>query len=385
MWYVKLFTPYFFIIHLFMTDKQLLDAIIEDKYKTIKLMAEEKFGEENVEFKLPESISNFTSLDSYYNHINHVSDSYRLMDIIIYFPFKIVTCNETGESHKVEELYCKLTLLKNNTFEIYTARSKYTTAEINSNYTHSHVSGISSPYRIWLTTCLGTDATPLNILKYKQNKDDLDWMDIFNEIDRFYEVESLSGVPYRRLANITDFRNTDNYKQKITFYGDYQNLCLYDNDFKDFVDFVAKRLINQKTLLSNIDGEFMLNDSFNTFKLWLTNLIVEYLANVEFSVDDDTYKNIRKKFDNVLTPNVKTPTGSYVTISKKIFNANSKEFLFYFKGKSVYKRVVKTDNCEIFLMPDKDFQIYVQLKLLIIFNYEKFRTTDTAETIKVIV
>ena len=106
-----------------MTNEELISAIIEDKFKNIKRIAEEKFGEERIDYQLPSIAEGqvFNSLQSYYIFAHNENDqgrygSYSILDMIIYFPYKTVTCNETGQTHDVRDIYCKVSLLNNGSF-----------------------------------------------------------------------------------------------------------------------------------------------------------------------------------------------------------------------------------------------------------------------------
>lgn len=372
-----------------MTNEELISAIIEDKFKNVKRIAEEKFGEERIDYQLPSIAEGrvFNSLQSYYTFAHNENDqgrygSYSILNMIIYFPHKTVTCNETGQTHDVKDIYCKVGLLNNSSFVISTGRATYSAAEMNSGYTHSHVSGISTPNRVWLSTCLGNDSSPLNRLRDASTRDDLDWINVFNEIDRFYEVESLRGVPYIRMENISE-QDYYTFPKDPLYQSSHDKLYKLDAQFSDFAYYVLGRIKEDNHLISNIDGEFTINVSLYDFKLLLTNYIVDYLKMQE-SILGVNYKDVEKQFKKVLEKNILNKHGEYAPIGHRGrgFSYND-TYLFTFKGRRILRKVNMIDRERLYLMPNKEFQTYVFLKILIMLNYERFRESR-AETVKVV-
>lgn len=363
---------------------ELLKAVLEDRpFKNIKRLAIEKFGEENVDFQLPRDAhpENRINLHDYYDYLLRQDDSYPAFKVIIYFPKKTVTCNETGKTHDIEEVYCNLSIFRDEKFNISTARAKYTTAEINSDYTHSHVSGVSTSLYPWKNTCLGRENSPLNLLKNKRNKDDLDWINVFNEIDRFYEVESLTGIPYRRLDNITEYKYSHFRSTRFVF--PTTKLNRLDTDFSDFVVFVRKKIKQYPKMISNVDGEFIITDSVYELKLKLTNWIVEYLDIIHRD-SPESYKAEEKKFNKILETNIKNPIGEFTTCTTRNSMLYREELLFKFKGKDVRRKVINSRKEQYYLMPSNVFILYVFLKLSIMLNYERFKEPNSTETVKIV-
>lgn len=370
-----------------MTNEELISAIIEDKFNNVKKIAEEKFGEERIDYQLPSiaETRGFDSIQEYYGFLQGQygrGGRYSILDMIIYFPHKTVICNETGQTHDVKDIYCKVGLLNNSSFSISTGRATYSIAEMNSGYTHSHVSGISTPGRVWLITCLGNDSSPLNRLRDASTRDDLDWINVFNEIDRFYEVESLRGVPYIRMENISEQGYYTSPKDPL-YQSSHDKLYKLDAQFSDFAYYVLGRIKEDNHLISNIDGEFTINVSLYDFKLLLTNYIVDYLKMQE-SILGVNYKDVEKQFKKVLEENVITKYGEYTSVGHRGRGFSYRDtYLFTFKGRRILRKVNMTDRERFYLMPNKEFQTYVFLKILIMLNYERFRESR-AETVKVV-
>lgn len=360
------FYPLFF--YFAMTTEELTQAVIEDRYKTAKQIAEEKFGEENVEFKIKD-ISRSSSVSEYYSKIGPNQDA---IYFIIHLPQKTVVCNETGQSHEIKDVYCRVHMRLSGTFIITTARATYTMSEIISSYTHSHVSGISECYSVWKTTCLGLHS-PLKTMSEQGIRDDLDWINLFNEIDRFYEVESLIGIPYTRIENISRYRN-DRHPNEYYIYTKINKMAELDESYKDFVYFMAKDILETSNALSISGGSVILNETTYNFKVRVTNALIKYIKILGLE---------EKQFESILEKNFKDKDGKYTPISNRANVNLSPQYLFTFKGNPINRIIIPDNNeDEVILMPNFEFISYVYVKLLIMFNYERYGSST--ETVKII-
>lgn len=162
----------------------------------------EYYGEERVDIQgLPKYISN---CEDYSNLLN--------IFILVYFPEVTVT-NENDRSTVINDLYVKICInekgrLKN---KFLFNRATYSTQEWGNNYMHSHAYSIykSNP-DIFSEVCTGSgpiNAT-MSTLRTSSKKDI--WELFCLELDRFTQVESLSGGPYHRLENLGNNTKTIN-------------------------------------------------------------------------------------------------------------------------------------------------------------------------------
>lgn len=120
--------------------------------------------------------------------------------IIVRFPHVTVT-NENDASIDITELYAKIPVAESGTllndFRLF--RAEYTVAQYTSGYAHSHLPGTELA---WQHPCLGSGPirTTQNFLK---NSFDLDRWGLFcYELSKYVTVESISGVPYKRLEDV---------------------------------------------------------------------------------------------------------------------------------------------------------------------------------------
>ena len=123
--------------------------------------------------------------------------------ILVHFPEVRVT-NEHDKYVDIKHLWAKVSITYNGrikgTFTLN--RSEYTRTQILSDYLHSHIAGIPTDKSKFLTPCTGTGPINRTITTLSIDFDENIWQLFCLELDKFVRVESLSGVPYRKLENI---------------------------------------------------------------------------------------------------------------------------------------------------------------------------------------
>ena len=154
----------------------------------------EYFGETLVDSNLEELIKDDTD-----NNTGTIS-SISTIDIIIRFP-KVTITNENDHSVDITELYVKVMFDINGKLidSIYFLRSEYTEKQWCSNYMHSHISHASLD---WQKPCVGTGPIKQTMIRMRHSCD-LNVIGLFcYELSKFVTVESLEGIPYKRLEGI---------------------------------------------------------------------------------------------------------------------------------------------------------------------------------------
>lgn len=120
--------------------------------------------------------------------------------ITVRFPLVTVT-NENGNSVEIKELYARVTI---NSYGIITEglrmiRSEFTAEQWLSDYAHSHLPGIK-PYFDY--PCLGSGPIS-STQQYLSNDFDKEMWGLYClELSKYVTVESLEGIPYRRMSSI---------------------------------------------------------------------------------------------------------------------------------------------------------------------------------------
>ena len=160
----------------------------------------EYFGEDRVD------IQNYSSEAIKIEQYGNVFNSQDKV-IFVHWPTVKVT-NEYDESVEIWDLYAANVISPSGVLKgpPYFNRSTYDNIQWQSDYAHSHLSGIDKHnIKAFRSSCLGSG--PLNHtvprLSGTESSRDLDiWNLYIWELDKYVHVESVTGVPYRRIRNI---------------------------------------------------------------------------------------------------------------------------------------------------------------------------------------
>ena len=134
-------------------------------------------------------------------------DNWSIQDnmIIIHYPLVEIN-NSRGESHTIRDLYVSLNISSDFTIHDRVVRGMRTTAtqdEIDSSYSHSHLS--QRPFSDWSTFCTGSgiiDEVLIQSREINPSENRFHYEMLFETLDAFVAWESLEGGPYRRMNNI---------------------------------------------------------------------------------------------------------------------------------------------------------------------------------------
>lgn len=121
--------------------------------------------------------------------------------ILVHWP-EVEICNEYGQKHTIRDLFARVELnLFGNWLDLMFNRTTYTRDEVDADYLHSHVCGISENLR-FLPCCMGTG--PIKSTSNTLSEDfDLNLWHLFCfELNLYVQTESLTGIPYRKLNDI---------------------------------------------------------------------------------------------------------------------------------------------------------------------------------------
>lgn len=126
-------------------------------------------------------------------------------DIIVHFPEVTVT-NEKDKSVDIKDLWIKVVVSCEGkirgTFGVN--RSHYPVTHIMSNYQHSHTPGINKDnFKRFQSPCLGSGPIMSTIVTLQIGYDEAIWKLFCLELDRYVRIESIAGVPYRHLEDIS--------------------------------------------------------------------------------------------------------------------------------------------------------------------------------------
>lgn len=155
------------------------------------------FGEDKVDMQ------GFRTLEQYISNGGGSITSSRIF-LLVWFPEVTVT-NENDRSVDIQDLYMKVPISADGSMDGSPTmnRATYPLDQFLSDYMHSHSPGINkdSP-TLFQRICTGSGPIQNTIGNLNGGFDEDLWQLFCSELEDFVHVESLSGVPYRRMEKI---------------------------------------------------------------------------------------------------------------------------------------------------------------------------------------
>lgn len=226
-----------------------IEEYIEEKKTDLNEIVEwgeEIFGEGNIDVQINEDlIPNYKDTD--YSISEYDSLIYSFATIYIYFSEKTVV-NENNDRHKIYDGYIKINVsprMTLNSGPVFT-RSSLTIRELKAKYIFSHCPSMSlaalinlsnSGSTTFLSCCFGTGPIRTSMSRLSQDSSETNWKLFFNDLNNYFEVESLEGGPYIHMSRIT---NPDSQFMNFTV-NDFVPLSLSENAktlFYKFIDYL---------------------------------------------------------------------------------------------------------------------------------------------------
>lgn len=310
--------------------------------------------------------------------------------IVIHFPVINVT-NEHNKSIEIREMYAKVhinvegTLLGTPIFN----RAEYTRAQLSCSYMHSHISSIDyNNLSVFKSSCLGSGPIRDTIALLNNHFDNNNWMLFCLELDRYLQVESLSGGPYKNLENVREGVAGRIYTQ---FDFQNQNIAmsdLYKLVYNPILENFIKYLINSKKLIFNFyNGSYGIGMSYLEFNIFISNEFITWY-NKEY-----TEGRINRTFNDLLLNNILKRcmineasiaeyTDASVVMEQKIAVVE-KQFACTFKGKKIPIKVTnrtESDKRVTLLNPIISQNILTRIITIININYGTAKQTIDSTT-----
>lgn len=286
--------------------------------------------------------------------------------IYVHFPNVTIT-NEHNDSINIKDLYARIPIYWNGTlnhrFEMIV--TTYTRVLFNAGYCHSHLHHLYGSKPTFDTPCLGTGPLVETCRVLTSNFTEDNWRLFCVELSRYVTVESLLGVPYYRMTNITDKSNNKPIK--------IHNSPTYIWDHKEWLvetiyNLVTKKLLNFKY----VNGEYNFANSEAE--------LIRIISNEFISIYNDKFnkKEVKESLSQLANRSfvirVKYFNDNYYRISNKVNKIPSNDVLFTFKGKDIKTVITKdiTNVRQIYIL-NLDKISYIATKLLefININYGK--------------
>lgn len=264
-----------------MTVYQLFSrAGMEDELPLVGLNRNEEIVDLELDSLPEESIKKMAeaiSSDQLYTYIkNNTSGGF----LLVHFPSVTVT-NEYNKSTVVKHLYVKVPISidgsENGVFTMN--RSEYTLAELRSGYMHSHASNIPTHDFTKFTHCclgsgpLGNTQTSLGV-----TFDEDRWNIFCLELSKYVEVESIAGVPYHKLEqislNTSKVANTGRVTEHPNLYLPYPS----GENMKELIrDFLRYYIENNDLTFSFRNGVYSIGMPFIDYLIKISNSFIEWI------------------------------------------------------------------------------------------------------------
>ena len=273
---------------------------------------------------------------------DYIASKFATPRILVHFPEVTVT-NEIDQRIVVKDLYVKVEVLFNGTISgtFGINRATYPSLHWTSDYMHSHVPGINySEPTHFLGPCLGSGPIRDTIASLNHECDYDLWGLFCLELDKYVQVESLEGVPYRRMANVTHRRET-------TFWGgmefNYQNQ-LSSNHISWMLKFSMHVIHNQLLPINFTNNSFVPGCSWDDCVILISNAFIEWYNSLEEIPTALGDMNIMID-SSVLRPGRKQGSSWTMEYTRRVSrlehtNTGDNALICYFKGESIYRKII---------------------------------------------
>lgn len=345
--------------------KVLYNTIMKYPNKVLEIF-NDFYGEDRVDMQGFPSFDNFIlglsqqTLENLSDCTQDIINSYNSKSgfIIIHFPMTRVT-NENDRFVDVPNLWVKIVITIEGKCRGYFGinRSEYQLSHMQSDYMHSHVSGINwSDTTQFLSPCLGSGPIRATLATLSLGYDEAMWQLFCLELDRYMRVESLAGIPYRYLERIGNM--TNNYVEHRTFSIANSKFDNFSQGFSrlNLLEFVKYFIKSKKLKFNFINNTWGIAMSYVNLTILMSNSFIEWY-NREFN-----NHNVSANLQELLTKNI-LEKGTVVENCIRIYGVSSVSQINYasyegrtictFKGRVIKLHIIESnensDNMSFFL------------------------------------
>lgn len=253
----------------------------------------EFFGEDRVDLQGIPALSDIPDNEKYTNRIDsYIRRNTPNIFILVHFP-RVKVTNEYDKYTYINHLYAKvpIDLEGKLTSKFSLNRAEYTVVHFTNNYMHSHISCIPiDDFTQFQTPCTGRGPINNTICSLIHGFDEDLWRLFCLELDKFVQVESIAGVPYHKLEELSERRTSLRRAHFQTYY--QPSINSYDVSRKLTIAQIAefiKYVIDKDVLKFNYtSGRYGIAMSPTTLKIVISNAFIDWY-NKEFAKGDAYY------------------------------------------------------------------------------------------------
>jgi hypothetical protein len=223
-------------------------------------------------------LSLVTSEDIFDRHVNYMKEFignrwFIDIPIIVHFPHVTIR-NEYDRTVEVDNLWAKVPVTWEGKGKGWFKmnRSEYDVVHMQSDYMHSHVSGIDFDFK-FRSVCTGSGPINNTMSSLTVGFDEPIWQLFCLELERYMGTESLTGGPYRRMENIgaNGSNMRDNFSMEQASYVSNNHFSMEtSNEFLDY-------LLASNVLKFNYrNGSYGLAHTFADTVLTISNAFIDW-------------------------------------------------------------------------------------------------------------
>lgn len=336
---------------------------------------------------LPES-----ALDEFLLCLNHSSTvrskiiefHFAKLFILVHFP-KVRVTNENNRFVDITHLYAKVGISTNGNIKggFKLNRAEYPLLQFINRYMHSHVSGIPiHNFQEFQSPCLGRGPIIDTINNLRHNNDAFIWNMFCLELSKYVTVESISGVPYKRLENIGNYNTIVHFAFAGTFCGTTSSPDM------DLVKSFIKYFIGLNKLKFNYrNGSYSIGMSYAEYMVLISNEFIKW-CNTKFDWNDKK-RDLKWLINNyyvikglLLDNKIYQETNNSRILDSRQYQGRK---ICTFKGKEITLNITEDytqDNLSIFLHPRLAMHILTVILRTINYKYGKDEYTITSKKVR---
>lgn len=371
---------------------EIYNEIMEKPLK-IKEIFDDYYGEERVDLqgylKLEDLIENFEDRDNIeftQELIDEIHYMYNNLFILVYFP-KVRVTNEYNKYIDITQLWARVYIKYEGKSIGYfdLNRSEYTENQFRSNYLHSHVSSIPvSDFSMFQAPCLGDGPIRSTLATLAVDFDEAIWKLFCLELDKYVQVESLTGVPYIKLENVQDYSTystinsfaTQNLNGPVPYRGFWSRELI-----KSFLSYIFYHRILKFNYYNNQYGIAL---SFYEYMIIISNAFIRWYNSL-YKIEECKIIYRELLDDKILFGAIVKDNKIYVKTSIRQYNPLNNyngKYVCTFKGKDILLNIIPNELLEDYntTLLNLDFAGYVYISILKMLNCNYGRNNSTEES-----
>lgn len=311
--------------------------------------------------------------DDIYSKIENFVQSKRVT-IYVWWPQVTVT-NENNKSVGIQDLYAKIEIRLDGTIPYENVgfllnRATYTKEQFLSDYMHSHIQKIPrEDFTTFMSPCLGKGPIKETIGTLKNTCNEIMWMLFCQELSMYVTVESIAGVPWKRLESI----GATNVSCQYHDYGRISDISMFKQLFSEDIlrNFLKYYLKHGHLTISYRNGQYTYGMSYFDYIIDISNSFIDFY-NLYFGKSSDMTERC---FFNRLLNTVLISNGKFYDCDNPLSTASYNRYIgrhvLKFKGRDICLNIldnVNTDATQVILV-DSKFAMYVIDRILKVINY----------------